>query len=65
MAAAWIIYHKDGEVRTMHAYTVEQAHDLAKHYTSTNEWAWAKVAKQVERYDSPDFAKRTSSKAAA
>lgn len=57
MPQAWIIYCKNGEVRTMHAYTVAQAHDMAKTYTASNEWAWAHVAQELERYDSPDYSK--------
>jgi hypothetical protein len=55
MPAAWIIYHEDGQVRTMHAYSVEQAKEFAKLYTESNKWAWAHVAQEVERYDSPDY----------
>lgn len=59
MPAAWIIYHEGGEVRTMHAYSVEQAQDFARTNTANNKWAWAHVAKELERHDSPDYMKRT------
>lgn len=57
MPAAWVIYHEGGEQRVMHMYSVEQAHDFARTNTTSNKWAWAHVVKEVERYDSPDYAK--------
>jgi len=64
MPAAWIIYNEGGQTRTMHAYTVEQAKDMAKHYTASNKWAWAHVAEELERHDSPDYMKLTKRKVA-
>jgi hypothetical protein len=64
MPEAWIIYCEEGKTRTMHAYSVAQAHDFAKTYTANNKWAWAHVAEQVERYDSPDYLKNTRSRVA-
>jgi hypothetical protein len=62
MPAAWIIYCEDGKTRTMHAYSVEQAHDIAKTYTANNKWAWAHVAAELERYDSPGYLKLTNAR---
>ena len=59
MPAAWIIYHEGGQVRTMHASTVDQAKDIAEHNTTSNKWAWAHVAAELCRYDSPDYLKLT------
>ncbi|MGG6497393.1 UNVERIFIED_CONTAM: hypothetical protein NY603_31175, partial [Bacteroidetes bacterium 56_B9] len=56
---AWIIYHEGGQTRTMHAYSVEQARDFAKRNTADNKWAWAHVAEELERYDSPYYLNRT------
>lgn len=63
MPVAWIIYHANGQVRTMHAYSIEQAKDLARTYTASNKWAWAHVAAEVERHDSPGYMKRTKQSA--
>ena len=60
MPAAWIIFYdrETGSRRTMHAYSVAQAHDIAKTNTANNSWAWAHVAQELERYDSPDYLKQ-------
>lgn len=64
MPVAWIIYYADGQVRTMHAYSVEQAKEFARNNTASNKWAWAHVTKDVERHDSPDYMNLTKRKIA-
>lgn len=59
MPAAWIIYNEAGETKTMHAYSVDQAKDFARANTSSNKWAWAHVAAEIERHDSPSYMKLT------